>query len=82
MNLRTSAWPLGMLALGAALITAPAWADSKQDKKKGQEAKAKTEQAAAVRNWAEVDTNGDGLISPDEMEAYLKARPGPLAQRN
>jgi len=31
-----------------------------------------------TRNWADVDTNKDGLISPEEMEAYLKANPGPL----
>jgi hypothetical protein len=32
----------------------------------------------ATRDWAKVDTNKDNLVSPDEMEAYLKANPGPL----
>ncbi len=33
------------------------------------------------RDWAEVDTNRDGLVSPEEMEAYLKANPGPAKPR-
>jgi hypothetical protein len=31
-----------------------------------------------VRDWAKMDTNKDNLISPEEMEAYLKDNPGPL----
>ena len=34
--------------------------------------------APETRNWAAVDTNKDNLVSPEEMEAYLKANPGPL----
>jgi hypothetical protein len=34
--------------------------------------------APATRDWAQVDTNHDGLISPQEMSAYLQANPGPL----
>jgi hypothetical protein len=34
--------------------------------------------AAATRDWAKVDANHDHLVSPEEMEAYLKANPGPL----
>ena len=30
------------------------------------------------RDWSAIDTNKDGLISPEEMEAWLKANPGPL----
>lgn len=30
--------------------------------------------APAVRNWAEIDTNGDNLIGPDEMEKWLQAQ--------
>ncbi|MFK7963302.1 MAG: hypothetical protein AB8C46_04970 [Burkholderiaceae bacterium] len=26
-----------------------------------------------VRDWSEVDTNQDNLVSPEEMEAYLEA---------
>lgn len=29
------------------------------------------------RDWTAIDTNKDGYISPDEMEAWLKANPGP-----
>jgi hypothetical protein len=32
----------------------------------------------STRDWAQVDTNRDGLVSPEEMEAYLAANPGPL----
>lgn len=28
----------------------------------------------AIRNWAEIDTNGDNLIGPDEMEKWLQAQ--------
>ncbi|WP_157269672.1 hypothetical protein [Azohydromonas aeria] len=31
--------------------------------------------AADVRDWSQVDTNRDNLVSPEEMEAYLKANP-------
>lgn len=29
------------------------------------------------RDWSKIDTNRDGLISPEEMEAWLNANPGP-----
>ncbi len=29
--------------------------------------------ASDVRDWSEIDTNQDNLISPEEMEAYLEA---------
>ncbi len=32
----------------------------------------------ATRDWSQVDTNRDGLVSPEEMEKYLAANPGPL----
>lgn len=35
----------------------------------------------ATRDWAQVDKNRDNLVSPDEMEAYLVANPGPLKGR-
>jgi hypothetical protein len=31
--------------------------------------------AADVRDWSQVDTNRDNLVSPEEMAAYLKANP-------
>ncbi len=30
------------------------------------------------RDWTRIDTNKDGSISPEEMEKYLAANPGPL----
>ncbi len=30
------------------------------------------------RNWSQIDTNHDNLISPEEMEKWLAANPGPL----
>lgn len=32
----------------------------------------------ATRDWAQVDTNRDNLVSPEEMASYLQANPGPL----
>lgn len=29
------------------------------------------------RDWTKVDTTRDGYVSPAEMEAWLKANPGP-----
>ena len=52
-------------------------ADKKAAPAKPAAEKAKPE----TRNWAAIDSNKDGLISPEEMEAYLKANPGPLAPK-
>lgn len=30
-------------------------------------------ESTETRNWAAIDRNSDGLISPDEMQAYLEA---------
>lgn len=30
------------------------------------------------RDWSRIDTNKDGNVSPEEMEKYLAANPGPL----
>jgi hypothetical protein len=29
------------------------------------------------RDWTQIDTNKDGYVSPEEMEVWLKANPGP-----
>lgn len=34
-----------------------------------------------TRDWSKIDTNKDNLVSPEEMEAYLKANPEPLAAK-
>ena len=35
----------------------------------------------ATRDWSKIDANKDDLVSPEEMEAYLKANPGPVATK-
>lgn len=40
--------------------------------------KAMNAKGPEARDWSQIDTNKDNLISPEEMEAYLKANPGPL----
>jgi hypothetical protein len=82
-----------VVALAFALATASAFAADAQkpaDAAKKPAAAAATKQAkpvamaaaadkgSEVRDWAKIDTNKDNLISPEEMEAYLKANPGPL----
>lgn len=51
----------GLLAAGAAVAADAA--------KKPSAPPAKAE----IRDWSKVDTNKDGLVSPEEMEAHLKA---------
>jgi hypothetical protein len=36
----------------------------------------------AVTGLADMDTNRDNLVSPEEMEAFLKANPGPQRPRS
>ncbi len=36
----------------------------------------------ATRDWRQVDANGDHLVSPEEMEKYLAANPGPLKPKS
>lgn len=74
MLMRTLA-PIG-LAFGLATTTA-AWAN--QPAKKTTEAKPPAASASAERgrDWSKIDTNRDGLISPEEMETWLAANPGP-----
>lgn len=72
--------PLG-LAFGLALSPA-AFANKEPAKKDAKPTATKTAAAAPAstergRDWTKIDTNGDGLISPDEMETWLKANPGP-----
>ncbi len=46
------------------------------------QAAAHTMPAAALRDWSQIDTNGDHLVSPEEMEKYLAANPGPLKPKS
>lgn len=81
--------PLALaLAAGTALATTPA---PTKDAAKDAPAAAATQKAvkpvaatgkapAAAergRDWSQIDTNKDSLISPDEMEKWLAANPGP-----
>ena len=75
MLMRTLA-PFG-LAFG--LATTAAWANEPAKKTGTSNAKpaaapANTERG---RDWSKIDTNRDGLISPEEMETWLAANPGP-----
>lgn len=36
----------------------------------------------AVTGLSDMDTNRDNLVSPEELEAFLKANPGPQRPRN
>lgn len=63
--------PLALvLAMAAGTVLAA------DDKKSGPQS-----QDGPVRDWRAIDTNKDGLISPEEMETWLKANPGPLKAR-
>ena len=71
-----------LFILTAALALASPWAlaaDQPEKAKKSTETTekaAETKQAASkeqVRDWAEIDTNKDHLISPEEMETWLNA---------
>lgn len=46
------------------------------DKSAKPDAKAKPAPVVG-RDWTQIDTNKDGYVSPDEMEVWLKANPGP-----
>lgn len=72
--------PTCAIALAAALGSSGAWAQgTAPTQSDGKPAKAKTgsEQQVVGRDWTAIDTNKDGYISPEEMEVWLKANPGP-----
>lgn len=64
--------PAGSAATTAQAQPAPAGLSDRTAAKRDAGARPET------RDWSKVDANGDHLVSPDEMEAYLKANPGPL----
>ena len=81
----TSLTALGIAALSASSIAFAATdkagtAPSIQEAAAGpSDRPAATRDAAPqTRDWAKADADRDHLISPDEMEAYLQANPGPL----
>lgn len=62
------------LASTGALANEPKPAAAKPAAKAEKKASAGAEKG---RDWSAIDTNKDGLVSPDEMETWLKANPGP-----
>ncbi len=74
MLMRTLA-PIG-LAFGLATTTA-ALANQPTKKTEAKPAAKSTTPAERGRDWTKIDTNRDGLISPEEMETWLAANPGP-----
>ncbi len=61
-----------LVALAFAAGSVHAAAPEKSADKAGYDKK-KTAAQVETRDWAKVDTNKDGLISPEEMEAFLAA---------
>lgn len=65
------------LASAGALANEPKPAAAKPAAKAEKAEKKAPAAAEKGRDWNAIDTNKDGLISPDEMETWLKANPGP-----
>jgi len=65
--------PIALLAGSASAFAADA---PKKPPAAPKEAAAKS--AESGRDWTRIDTNKDGLISPEEMEKFLADNPGPL----
>jgi hypothetical protein len=66
------------LACAVAAGTAAAADDKKATGAKPAAQRAMPADEGPGRDWSRIDTNKDGLISPEEMEAWLQANPGPL----
>jgi hypothetical protein len=79
-TIAVAAFAASTIAFAAQTAEKPAPARAAQTATAGLSDRAGAQRTATVqtRSWAKADTNGDYLISPDEMEAYLKANPGPL----
>ena len=72
-----TAKPAEATATATTTAAKPAGLSDRAMTKSGQRA---ADPALATRDWAAIDKNRDNLISPEEMESYLKANPGPLAK--
>jgi hypothetical protein len=74
----TALLSLGLAATPALAQTTGADKKKTDDRQAAVTAAARTTAPAAatgtVRNWAEIDTNRDNLVSPEEMEKYLQAQ--------
>jgi hypothetical protein len=80
------------IGLTLALAASTAWANTPAPANKSDRPQSAAKKAAAAapttaaaagsqaqrgRDWTKIDTNGDNLISPEEMEKWLAANPGP-----
>jgi hypothetical protein len=84
--MKSSTLSLRLVPLVLATAATGAWAAEPAAKPKAArtEAAATTRAAPAaaegqVRDWSKIDLNKDNLISPEEMEKWLAANPGPLS---
>jgi hypothetical protein len=65
--------PIALLAASPSVFAADA---PKKPPAAPKEAAAKP--AETGRDWSRIDTDKDGLVSPEEMEKFLADNPGPL----
>ena len=65
-----------LLPLAFAVTTGAAFA-ADAPKKAPADKPATAEKGEVGRDWSKIDTNKDGLVSPEEMEKYLAENPGP-----
>jgi hypothetical protein len=68
--------PIALLTLSI-----PLWAATSTAAEKKKEVKSPAPSSVEVRDWKAIDTNGDHLISPEEMEKYLHENPGPQQKK-
>ena len=68
--------PLALLTLSV-----PLWAATSTAPAKKKDVKSPEPSSVEVRDWKAIDTNGDHLISPEEMEKYLQAKPAPQQKK-
>jgi hypothetical protein len=70
---------LSLGALACALTAGSAWAANTAKDPAASKTTQAPSQASAVGqvwDWSKIDTNGDNLVEPAEMESWLKANPG------
>lgn len=68
------------IALALAMAAGAAFAQNDKPAPKAAPKPVATPTASAPekgRDWSQIDTNKDGYVSPEEMETWLKANPGP-----
>jgi hypothetical protein len=73
-----------LAVIGLAVLAGSVWANEHASKNKPMRTADKATAARTapadvgpVRDWRQIDLNKDNLISPEEMEKWLAANPGP-----